>query len=246
MAMVKTLYRLFDTLKYTPLHPQWIANRFHLRKLELLSNRAGAGLYVDIGAGKDASASLLKGAQLVTVDYPQTSVAYGAKPDIYADVQSLPLADDSVDGVIFFEVLEHVPNDERAVAEIARTLRKDGLMFITAPFVYPLHDAPHDYKRFSHYGLPMLLEQHDLRILETHFHGNSLTTAIQLTNLAILDAVKALAARWPLAALLSLAPAYAMCLLGNLLSVPVMKLNTPNALVLGQTIIARKSIDAGG
>ena len=131
---------------------------------------------------------------------------------------------------------------EQAIAEIARTLKKDGTLFISAPFVYPLHDAPYDYKRFTHYGLPMLLEQHDMEVLETHLHGNSLTTAMQLTNLAILDALRALSERWPIAAFLSLAPAYLLCLVGNLLSVPFMALQTPNALVLGQTVVARKSL----
>ena len=244
--MLRALYRCIDRLKYTPLHPQWIANRYHLRKLALLNKHAAAGLYVDIGAGKDHIAPRLDKAEVLTIDFPTTAIAYGTAPDVYADVQCLPLPDNCVDGVIFFEVLEHVRSDTMAISEIVRILKKDGLLFISAPFVYPLHDAPHDYKRFSHFGLPMLLQHNSMKVMDTQFHGNSLTTALQLMNLTVLESVNEVSERQQWIALLMILPAYFLCLLGNLLALPFLTLQKPNALVLGQTLVAKKIADGDG
>jgi len=49
------------------------------------------------------------------------------------DVQQLTFADGSFDLITHTEVLEHVPNDERAFAELYRVLRPQGVMLFTVP-----------------------------------------------------------------------------------------------------------------
>ena len=49
------------------------------------------------------------------------------------DVQRLTYADESFDLVTHTEVLEHVPDDERALAELYRVLRPGGTMIFTVP-----------------------------------------------------------------------------------------------------------------
>ena len=49
------------------------------------------------------------------------------------DVAQLPYPDDSFDGVVCFEVIEHVEDPERVMDELARVLRPDGLLFISSP-----------------------------------------------------------------------------------------------------------------
>ena len=46
---------------------------------------------------------------------------------------ALPFADGSFDGIVAAEVLEHLPQDERAMSELFRVLRPGGLIAVTVP-----------------------------------------------------------------------------------------------------------------
>jgi SAM-dependent methyltransferase len=94
----------------------------------------------------DMSAPDLKAARdrLAEVDPEAThSVA------VRGDALRLPFADGSLDRVIIAEVLEHIPGDEAAMAEIARVLRPGGLVAVTVPrwgpekICWALSDAYH-------------------------------------------------------------------------------------------------------
>jgi SAM-dependent methyltransferase len=56
---------------------------------------------------------------------------------VTADALQLPFPDGSFDRIIVSEVLEHVPQDERAMAEIARVLRPGGTVAVTVPRWWP-------------------------------------------------------------------------------------------------------------
>src|SRR4051794_2426750 len=60
--------------------------------------------------------------------------ADGRSVDLQASLTALPLADASVDTLICYHVLEHIPDDSTAIREIARVLRPEGLGFIQVPF----------------------------------------------------------------------------------------------------------------
>ena len=69
-----------------------------------------------------------------------------------ADVHQIPLADASVDAVVVQAVLEHVLEPERAVAEIHRVLRPQGLVYAETPFLQQVHAASFDFVRFTGSG----------------------------------------------------------------------------------------------
>ena len=75
----------------------------------------------------------------------------GAEADIkQGDALSLPFADAEFDRVVAAEVLEHIPDDEAAIAELARVLRPGGTIAVTVPRWLPekvcwaLSDAYHE------------------------------------------------------------------------------------------------------
>ncbi len=75
-------------------------------------------------------------------------------PDLVVDVQQMDvLGEASFTTVFCLEVLEHVPNPQAAVAEIQRVLRPGGLLIGSTPFLLGIHEHPHDYYRYTRFGL---------------------------------------------------------------------------------------------
>ncbi|GEP36911.1 hypothetical protein NPS01_05740 [Nocardioides psychrotolerans] len=54
--------------------------------------------------------------------------------DVLGSLTDVPLADDSVDLLVCYHVLEHIPDDLAAMREIARVLAPDGLGILQVPF----------------------------------------------------------------------------------------------------------------
>jgi SAM-dependent methyltransferase len=77
--------------------------------------------------------------------------------DIVADAHNLPFERSSFSAVLTTEMLEHVKDPQRVVDEIQRILRPGGKVILTTRFVFPIHDAPFDFYRFTKYGLAHLL-----------------------------------------------------------------------------------------
>ena len=96
--------------------------------------RPGAVL-VDIGCGGGLLTPHLlgKGYHHVGVDLTHSALAQAAGRDltpVRADAGALPLADGCADVVVAGEILEHVPDLPRAVAEACRVLRRGGLLVL--------------------------------------------------------------------------------------------------------------------
>jgi SAM-dependent methyltransferase len=105
----------------------------------------------------------------------------------------LPYADGSFDTVLCTQVLEHVPDAELAMAEIARVLRPGGHALVTVPFLYPTHEAPYDFWRYTHHGLAGLVGRHGLQALAVEAQGGPLLLATHYAVLAVSQALRALA-----------------------------------------------------
>lgn len=86
-------------------------------------------------------------------------------PDILIDAQgALPLADESVDFVVSFQVLEHVRDVAGYLSTIRRVLRTGGSMFLSTHGVWPYHPHPTDYWRWTREGLRVTLEDAGFKI----------------------------------------------------------------------------------
>ncbi len=173
-------------LRKTPLHPQWFA---FYREDAFLKNSCAdlAGVVLDIGCADAKPRNYLPAnASYIGIDYYSTATGwYDTRPDIYADAQSLPLQDGCIDHVLLLDVLEHLPDPQRCLAEIHRVLRPDGTCTLQVPFVYPIHDAPLDFHRWTTHGLQRAAAQHGFGIGTLQAVGHPAETAALNVNIAM-------------------------------------------------------------
>lgn len=77
------------------------------------------------------------------------------------------------DVILCTEVMEHVFNPFQAYKNLSALLKSGGRILITTPFIYPLHETPHDYWRLTPYALDRLGEYVGLKQLEQKELGNA-------------------------------------------------------------------------
>lgn len=93
----------------------------------------------------------------IGVDWPR-SLHGSDHVDLFASLaEPLPFRDGCADTVTCFQVLEHLPEPGAFLAECHRVLRPGGVLLITVPFMWHLHEAPYDYFRYTRHGLEYLL-----------------------------------------------------------------------------------------
>ncbi len=78
---------------------------------------------------------------------------------VVGDAMALCFADGTFEVVLCTEVLEHLPDPQRGLDEMLRVLRPGGTLLLTTRFLFPIHDAPGDFFRFTRYGLQHLLRR---------------------------------------------------------------------------------------
>ena len=104
--------------------------------------------------------------------FARTEAGAHAGPDVIYGGGTLPFRDGSFDTVLSVQVLEHTPRPAALVAEMARVLASDGILILTAPFQFRLHEQPHDYFRYSSHGLRQLCDDAGLEVFETIAQGS--------------------------------------------------------------------------
>lgn len=172
-------------LRRTPIHPQWFSFRDEHHASRRICAQAN-GIVLDIGCGhKRISKYLPVGCQYVGLDYPETAINwYRSHPEVYGDARALPVGSGTVDTVLLLDVLEHLSNPDACLGEVKRVLKDDGALCLQVPFLYPLHDAPRDFHRWTIHGLEQAVRAHGFAMIASESIGQPLETAALLTNIA--------------------------------------------------------------
>lgn len=136
-----------DTSRPQPLETAAVPGRDSRELLALIARRyPHGGCVLDLGCGPREQSSPLQalGFDYVGVDYDSPAA------DLLADAHALPFRDRGFDVVFSFAVLEHLHTPQRALAEVARVLRPDGLFIGTVSQGEPFHAS---YFHFTPWGL---------------------------------------------------------------------------------------------
>jgi SAM-dependent methyltransferase len=89
----------------------------------------------------------------------ETDVFLAPRTTHVVDAHDLPFVDEAFDAVIMQGVLGALLDPNRAVAEIVRVLKLDGLVYVETPFVQQVCMGRYDYQRYSHLGLRRMFRQ---------------------------------------------------------------------------------------
>lgn len=128
------------------------------------------GVVIDLGSGRRPSYVPLFRRQpqlyLRADGYAQLD------PDLLVDLECpMPLRDEVADGVILFNVLEHVYHDTALIREIHRLLKPGGKLYLYVPYLIRVHGSPCDFRRYTSFALHRLLTDAGFAQVQAYANG---------------------------------------------------------------------------
>jgi SAM-dependent methyltransferase len=132
---------------------------------------AGARV-LDAGAGEGRHKHHFARQRYAGVDLAVGDGAWDySRLDAQADLAALPFAAGAFDAAIHIVTLEHLPEPGCALLELGRALKPGGLLLLAAPHEWEVHQAPHDYFRYTRYGLEYLLGKAGFEVVRMRAAG---------------------------------------------------------------------------
>lgn len=141
------------------------------------------GVLYDLGAGESPYRDFfLKHVdKYVAVDWPQT--LHESQADVSANLNELlPIADAVADTVVSISVMEHLYEPQMMLNEALRILKPGGMMLLQVPWQWQIHEAPHDYFRYTPYALEYLLTRAGLVDITIEAQSGFFTTWVLKFN----------------------------------------------------------------
>lgn len=135
--------------------------------------RYAGGDLLDLGCGNAPLYGVYKerARKIVCADWPG-SIHGTSHVDVQLDLNgNLPFVGESFDTVLLTDVLEHLPNPARAWNEAYRILRPSGCLIVGVPFLYWIHEHPHDYHRYTEFQLRNFCGDHGFSVTELNAYG---------------------------------------------------------------------------
>lgn len=150
-----------------------------------------AGKILDFGCGGKPYKSLFVNAQqYIGVDYASEGHDHtNENIEFYYDGKTLPFEDNEFDNIFSSEVMEHVFNPLEIFQELHRVLKPGGKLLFSCPFVFPEHEVPVDFARYSQYALKYMLEEKGFQIIKIDKSGHFASAIAQLRVLYFRDHV---------------------------------------------------------
>jgi len=92
------------------------------------------------------------------LEYVGCDMRPGPGVDQVQNLHKLDIPDNSVGTIVCLDTLEHVEYPRRAVSEMHRVLKPNGILIMSSVFNFPIHGYPNDYWRFTPEAFKSLLK----------------------------------------------------------------------------------------
>ncbi|MFN7044602.1 MAG: class I SAM-dependent methyltransferase [Flavobacterium sp.] len=146
------------------------------------------GCLLDIGCGKMPYKNFIlqtsKVERYVGLDI-ESALEYdkSVRPDYTWNGVTMPFENESFECAFGTEVLEHCPEPEIVLKEVFRVLKDDGVFFFTVPFLWNLHEVPHDEYRYTPFSLERHLKNSGFKDVEIRATGGWHASMAQMIGL---------------------------------------------------------------
>ena len=148
------------------------------------------GKLLDYGCGKKPYRSFFLNAEYIGIDIETSGFPdHHKQADLYFENNLIPLPDSSIDSVLASEVFEHVFDLDTTLRDIHRVLAPGGRLLVTCPFIWPLHEKPYDFARYTPYALKEILAKHGFDILQQETGGTPAQCVGQLFIIEVLPGI---------------------------------------------------------
>ncbi|MDR2600762.1 MAG: class I SAM-dependent methyltransferase [Oscillospiraceae bacterium] len=153
-------------------HPAWLSGNMSIKVLASYAKEYASGRLIDIGCGTKPYEKLFAPYIIEHVGADHNEMFHNKdNVDIFADAYSIPVADNSFNSALSTSVLEHLEEPQKAFDEVYRILDNGGVLLLSVPFLYHLHEQPRDFYRYTTYGLQYLAENAGFKIAVTKTTG---------------------------------------------------------------------------
>ena len=129
---------------------------------------------LDIGCGSALYKKILQ----EDISYVGLELDTNRNPDVVGNALELPFESACFDNLICLEVLEHLPEPEKALKEMVRVAKPGARLLLSTPMSWYLHYEPLDFYRFTKYGLKYLFEKVGFQIIYIEPTGGFWTIVI--------------------------------------------------------------------
>jgi SAM-dependent methyltransferase len=130
---------------------RWYVTRFVRHVAQTLAPHSRL---LDAGAGECAYKQMFVAHRYVSVDAAIGDASWNyLNLDCIGMLDRLPFKDQCFDAVLCTQTLEHLEWPRESVREFHRVLKRGGRLYLTAPMAHKEHQRPHDFFRFTSFGL---------------------------------------------------------------------------------------------
>ncbi len=128
------------------------------------------GRMLDIGCGNKPYEKMFAGrvSEHFGCDISQSDAH---RVDVICPANEIPLPDASFDTVLCTQVIEHVADHQGVISEAFRLLKPGGVLILSGPMYWPLHEEPYDFFRFTEHGLRHLLTRAGFSAMQIKNNG---------------------------------------------------------------------------
>ena len=121
---------------------------------------------LDAGAGEGAYRPHFKGQRYIGLDLGIGDRQWDySRLDVLGDLTSLPFANGVFDAALNIVTLEHVKDPRMVLTELARVLKPGARLLLVVPHEWEVHQHPHDFFRFTRYGVEELARAAAMRVV---------------------------------------------------------------------------------
>ncbi len=161
------------------LNQHYIINYFLFKDIKWALQKFATGKTLDLGCGNKPYRELFKFpvTEYIGCDIIQSS---GNLVDVICPATELKFEDGVFDTVFSTQVIEHVDDHRKMLAETNRVLKLNGKAIFTIPFSWELHEEPYDFFRFSKYGIEYLFKKYGFEIVQMQSNGGKWAAIFQL------------------------------------------------------------------